>query len=137
MSARETRRAAIVMVALVLIWGYSWITSKIALSYASPLDFSVVRVVLGTLSLLVFLLWSKASLKPQHFRWALFIGMVQTAAFIILNTWALSEGGPGKISVLVFAMPFWVAVFAWPVLGERIRGWQWVAIGLAVAGLML
>jgi drug/metabolite transporter (DMT)-like permease len=136
-SARERRRAWIAMLVLVLIWGYSWITSKIALSYASPLDFSVVRVVLGTLSLFVFLVWSKASLRPQHFRWVIFIGIVQTAAFIVLNTWALAGGGPGKISVLVFTMPFWVAILAWPVLGERIRGWQWLALALAITGLML
>ncbi|HZP94208.1 MAG TPA: EamA family transporter [Burkholderiales bacterium] len=137
MSARETRRAAVIMIALVVLWGYSWITSKIGLYYASPLDFSVARVLLGALSLLGYLLWSRAPLRPQHVKWALFIGMVQTAGFIILNTWALSEGGPGKISVLVFTMPFWVLIFAWPVLGERIRGWQWLAIGLAFAGLLL
>jgi len=34
-------------------------------------------------------------------------------------------------------MPFWVAAFAWPALGERIRGWQWLAIAMALAGLIL
>lgn len=125
------------MIALVILWGYSWITSKIALYYASPLDFSVARVVLGVLALLGYLLWSRAPLRPQHVKWAVIIGMAQTASFIILNSWALAEGGPGKISVLVFTMPFWVLIFAWPVLGERIRGWQWLAIGLALAGLLL
>lgn len=125
------------MLLLVLIWGYSWITSKIALNYASPLDFSAVRLVIGTVSLLVFLVWSRASLRPQHFRWVIVIGVVQTAAFIVLNTWALAGGGPGKISVLVFTMPFWVAAFAWPVLGERIRGWHWLALALALTGLVL
>lgn len=137
MSAHETRKAGLVMIALVLLWGYSWITSKIALEYASPLDFSAIRVVLGSASLFVFMLWSRASLRPQHFRWAIFIGLVQTAAFIILNTWALSGSGAGKTSVLVFTMPFWVLIFAWPVLGERIRGWQWLAIALALIGLTL
>lgn len=137
MSGRETRKAGVVMVMLVLLWGYSWITSKIALDYASPLDFSAVRVVLGSVSLFAILLWSRASLRPQHLKSAIFIGMVQTAAFIILNTWALSEGGAGKTSVLVFTMPFWVLLFAWPVLGERLRGWQWLAIALALAGLTL
>lgn len=137
MSARETRKAGLVMIALVLLWGYSWITSKIALNYASPLDFSVVRVVLGSASLFIFMLWSRASLRPQYIGWAIFIGLVQTAAFIVFNTWALSEGEAGKTSVLVFTMPFWVLIFAWPVLGERVRGWQWLAIALALIGLTL
>lgn len=136
-TVKETRRAWIAMLILVILWGYSWITSKIALDYASPLDFSAVRVTLGTLSLFVLLIASKASLRPQHFKWVIIIGIVQTGAFIVLNTWALAGGGVGKISVLVFTMPFWVAALAWPILGERIRGWQWPTLILAVGGLLL
>jgi drug/metabolite transporter (DMT)-like permease len=39
--------------------------------------------------------------------------------------------------VLVFTMPFWTLLLAWPALGERVRGAQWAAIGLAAAGLVL
>jgi len=39
--------------------------------------------------------------------------------------------------VLVFTMPFWTLLIAWPVLHERLRPMQLVAIGLAVAGLVL
>jgi drug/metabolite transporter (DMT)-like permease len=39
--------------------------------------------------------------------------------------------------VLVFTMPFWTMLMAWPVLHERVRGAQWVAIGAAFAGLAL
>ena len=66
----------------------------------------------------------------------LIIGLIQTGAFLLLNTWALSEGGPGKTSVLVFTMPFWVLVFAWPILHERIHGLQWIAVVLASLGLV-
>jgi len=125
------------MVLLMFIWGYAWVTAKIALRYASPLDASVMRVVLGTLFLFVFLVWSKASLRPAHIKWLIVVGLLQTAAFTIFNTLALDRGDPGRTSILVFTMPFWVAVFAWPALGERIRGWQWLSIGMALAGMML
>jgi len=39
--------------------------------------------------------------------------------------------------VLVYTMPFWLLPLAWALLGERIRGLQWLAIGLAGAGLVL
>jgi drug/metabolite transporter (DMT)-like permease len=134
--ARETRRAVIAMIVLVILWGYSWITSKIGLFYASPLDFSAIRVELGVVTLFIGLLWTRTSLKPRHWKALILIGFIQTAAFIILNTWALSEGGPGKTSVLVFTMPFWVLVFAWPALHERIHGLQWVSVALAAIGLV-
>ena len=136
-AARETRRAWIVMVLLVFIWGYAWVAAKIALRYASPLDASVTRVILGTLFLFVFLLWSKASLRPAHIKWLIVVGILQTSAFTLFNTLALDQGEPGRTSILVFTMPFWVAAFAWPVLGERIRRWQWLAIAMALVGLFL
>jgi drug/metabolite transporter (DMT)-like permease len=34
-------------------------------------------------------------------------------------------------------MPFWVTLFAWPVLGERLGRAQWTALGVALAGLAL
>jgi drug/metabolite transporter (DMT)-like permease len=134
--ARETRRAVIVMVLLVILWGYSWITSKIGLNYASPMDVVALRLELGILTLFIGLLWTGRPLKPQHWQALLMIGLIQTGAFLLLNTWALSEGGPGKTSVLVFTMPFWVLVFAWPMLHERIQGLQWVAVVLAIVGLL-
>jgi drug/metabolite transporter (DMT)-like permease len=134
--ARETRRAVIVMVLLVILWGYAWITSKIGLEYASPIDVVALRLELGILTLFIGLIWTGRPLRPQHWRALLLIGLIQTGAFLLLNTWALSEGGPGKTSVLVFTMPFWVLVFAWPMLNERIRGLQWLSVALAVAGLV-
>ena len=133
---RETRKAVIVMVLLVILWGYAWITSKIGLEYASPMDVVGLRLELGILTLFIGLIWTGRPLKPQHWPALLMIGLIQTGAFLLLNTWALSEGGPGKTSVLVFTMPFWVLVFAWPMLKERIQGLQWFAVALAVAGLL-
>jgi drug/metabolite transporter (DMT)-like permease len=46
-------------------------------------------------------------------------------------------GSAGKTSVLVYTMPFWLLLIAWPVLGERIQGIQWAAVVLALAGLVL
>lgn len=133
---RETRRAVVALVVLVVLWGYSWITSKIGLFYASPVDVVALRTGLGILTLFVGILWTRTSFRPRHWQALLLIGLIQTGAFLLLNTWALSEGGPGKTSVLVFTMPFWVLVFAWPVLHERIRGLQWAAVVLSLIGLM-
>lgn len=34
-------------------------------------------------------------------------------------------------------MPFWTMLLAWRFLGERIRGWRWVAIAIAFTGLLI
>jgi drug/metabolite transporter (DMT)-like permease len=133
----ERRRAALVMAALALIWGYSWIIAKLGLSQAGPFSFSALRVVCGVLALGGFLLLKRRRLPGRPPRGAALVGVVQTGAFLMLNTWALSRGEPGKISILTFTMPFWVLLFAWPVLAERVRGLQWLAIACALAGLVL
>jgi drug/metabolite transporter (DMT)-like permease len=33
-------------------------------------------------------------------------------------------------------MPFWVLIFAWPMLHERIQGLQWLSVALAIVGLV-
>ncbi|HXH04147.1 MAG TPA: DMT family transporter, partial [Candidatus Competibacteraceae bacterium] len=38
--------------------------------------------------------------------------------------------------VLAYTMPFWVLLLAWPLLGERVRGRQWLAVLLAAGGLI-
>lgn len=137
MHARAVRRAAVVMVALVLVWGYAWVLAKIALSYCGPLELATLRTAIGAIALFPALLWMGGPIWPEHPWETLAVGVVQTALFLLLNNWALSQGEPGKTSVLVFTMPFWVLVFAWPVLGERIQGMQWPAVALAAVGLAL
>lgn len=136
-TARETRRAVIVMVVLVAIWGYSWISSKIGLAYASPLDFAAIRIELGLAALFAAMLWTRTQFAAREWGALVLIGLVQTCGFTLLNTWALSLGEPGKTSILVFTMPFWVLLFAWPFLHERIRGLQWAAVALSAGGLVL
>lgn len=136
-AASERRAAAGVMVALVIIWGYAWVLTKVALSYCGPIDLSALRTALAMVTLLLALLWQRKSIRPQHPRHALTVGLIQTATFLILNNLALSLGQPGKTAVLTFTMPFWVLVLGWPILKERIDGAGWTGLALAAAGLVL
>lgn len=131
------RRAAAVMVVLVLVWGYAWILAKMALAYCGPLDLATLRTAVGAATLFPALVWMRGPVWPEHPWEALAVGTVQTALFLLLNNWALAQGAAGKTSVLVFTMPFWVLLFAWPMLGERIQGAGWVAVALAAVGLAL
>jgi drug/metabolite transporter (DMT)-like permease len=65
------------------------------------------------------------------------IGMAQITGFMLFSTWALVEGGPGKTAVLIFTMPIWTLLLAWPILGERVRGQQWLAALSTLTGLVL
>jgi drug/metabolite transporter (DMT)-like permease len=125
------------LVAMVLIWGYSWVVMKIALAHAHPFDFAALRVAIGCALLFAIVKWRGRGLKLPSYRMALLMGVLQVALFVALSHFALLEAGPGKTSVLVFTMPFWMIVFAHFILRERMRGAQWVAVAVAFAGLTL
>lgn len=124
------------MVVVVLVWGYAWIVAKMALAYCGPLELATLRTAVGVAVLFPVLLWTGGSIWPEHPWPTLGVGVLQTALFLLLNNWALEQGDVGKTSVLVFTMPFWVLVFAWPLLGERIRRLGWITVLVAAAGLI-
>ena len=134
-TGRDLGAAALIL--LALSWGYNWVVMKIGLGYAQPFTFAALRTFLGALSLFLLLIVLRRSLRPQAVGYTIVIGLLQTTGFVGLLMWALQSGGAGKTSVLTYTMPFWLLLLAWVFLGERLRGTQWVAVALALAGLVL
>jgi drug/metabolite transporter (DMT)-like permease len=125
------------LVALVLIWGYSWVLMKVALDYSHPFDFAALRVGIAAALLFAIVMMRGRGLALPRYRMAALLGTLQVALFVALSNFALVYAGPGKTSVLVFTMPFWTLVFAHFILRERMRGAQWIAVAFAFAGLVL
>ena len=122
---------------LTLIWGYNWVVMKLAVQYASPFQFAALRTFLGALMLFLVLVLTKRPLALKEFPTMLTLGLLQTCGFTGLLIWALVSGGAGKTAVLSYTMPFWVMLFAWPMLGEKVQGWQWLAVVFALFGIVL
>jgi drug/metabolite transporter (DMT)-like permease len=122
---------------LTLIWGYNWVVMKQAVQYASPFQFAALRTFFGALVLFMLIFFTKRPLALKEFPTMLTLGLLQTCGFTGLLIWALVEGGAGKTAVLSYTMPFWVMLFAWPMLGEKVQGWQWLAVAFALFGIVL
>jgi drug/metabolite transporter (DMT)-like permease len=122
---------------MCLLWGYNWVAMKIALRYASVFDFTALRIALATVLLFAITAAMRRPLTLRAWKAVVVVGLIQTGGFLLCSMWALSLGGAGRTSVLVFTMPFWTLIFAWLILGERMRGLQWLAVLLAFGGLTL
>ena len=132
------RSAAVVaLAALALIWGYNWVVMKLGLQYAQPFTFAGLRTLLSA-GCLFLVMWAlRRPLRPTALWTTALIGLFQTTGFVGLAFLALEHGGAGKVSVLTYTMPFWLLLLAWLVLGERVRGLQWLAVAMAAAGFLL
>ncbi len=128
--------ALISLAALSFIWGYNWVVMKDAVQYSGPFIFTAIRSLLGGFALLFVTVGMRRPVSPGSFRGVLLLGLGQTTGFLGLATWALVSGGAGKTAVLVYTMPLWVLILAWPILNERLQGLQWFVFSLAVIGLI-
>jgi len=134
----HSRRAAYAaLLALTLIWGSNWLVLKFALQHAHPVVLNVHRTWLAVLVLFAVLIIQRRPLLPSSWIAVAVTGLFQTTINIGSTTMALAGGGAGRTSVLVFTMPFWTLLLAWPILHERVKGSQWFAVGFAFIGLVL
>src|SRR5438552_465611 len=110
---------------------------KFGLQYAHPVIYNIERTFVAIALVFAVLLWERRPLKPESWTAVVVTGFFQTTINSGATTMALAGGGAGRTAVLVFTMPFWTMLIAWPVLHERVRGSQWLAVGFALAGLVL
>ena len=129
--------AALGIVLLSLLWGYTWVLAKQALDFAPPFTLTFIRVFGGALALFAALKLLRQPLKLQAPRAVLLISLCQVSGFMLLQTFSLKFGAAGKTAVLVYTMPIWTLLLAWPILGERVRGAQWLAVVGILTGLFL
>jgi len=136
----RVKKTALVDVGLLLglwlVWGYSWVASKLGLAYASPLLMSEYRLTLAAIALGALLLWRGNALRPTPFWPTFWIGLTQTAGFTLLSSLALLNTSTGKVTILCYTMPFWTLLLARLFLSERLRRVQWAAVLLALGGLI-
>jgi drug/metabolite transporter (DMT)-like permease len=130
-----TGNPVLALAVITIIWGYNWVVMKEALRFCGPFVFAAMRAFPAALCLCGILLLAKKDWRPRQVKWTILLGLLSTTLGLGLPIWSLVSGGAGKTAVLLYTMPFWVILLAWPILGERIRGLEWLAVILAFAGL--
>lgn len=134
---RQRDLALLALLVGAVLWGYNWVVMKVAVAYAPPFSFAAMRVLGGGLALLLYGLLLRRDLRPEppYARYAI-VGFFQSAGLLGLATWAITLASAGKVTTLVYTMPLWTALLAWPLLGERLRLWEGVAILVAFIGIL-
>ena len=68
------------LVALALIWGYTWVPLKVGLEYADPFVYAALRTLPGGILLLLIAMALRRPLKPRGLKLTVLLGLLQTAA---------------------------------------------------------
>ncbi len=121
-------------------WGFLGILGRIAMDEGqSPLDVAFWRACLGGLLLLMHAAFKKDLRIHSRNDFLVFclFGLFSIASFFVAYQYAVRDGGAPLASVLLYTAPAWVAVFSRIFFGIRFTPITLLAIGMALAGVVL
>ncbi|WP_293781164.1 DMT family transporter [uncultured Oxalicibacterium sp.] len=121
----------------VLLWSTGFIAAKYGLPYAPPLTFLSLRF-LGVIVLLLPLVWLMRAPWPHGLTLHIAVAGILVQAGYLAGVWcAIKLGMPAGLSALIVGMQPVLTAFAAPLVGERVRGQQWLGLVLGLSGVAL
>ncbi|HEY4941692.1 MAG TPA: EamA family transporter [Rhizomicrobium sp.] len=119
--------------AVAVVWGSNFVVIKIALAHLPPLLFATLRFALAFLPAAFFL--KRPAVPWTHLAaYGILIGAGQFGLLYIAMARSIS---PGLASLVIQTQVFFTIGLAMWFTAERVRPFQWLALGLAAAGLAL
>jgi drug/metabolite transporter (DMT)-like permease len=126
----------IILGLIVLIWGYLWVPGKLGVADSGAFVWAALRTFPAYLLLLGLLPILGRPVRPKAPVMTALVGVLQVGGFVGFSSAALVTSGAGHTGMLANTWQFFILVMAWMVLGERLRGSQWLAVGVGAVGLV-
>ncbi len=127
----------ILLVFVILTWGYSWVLMKIGLGYAEPLTFATWRCAIGAVALIVYMKY-RGIKWPRIGQWPDFImvGLFQTTLMFGFMLFGMKRVTAGKTSVLLYTMPIWTILLVHFYLKEKLNTHKWIGVISGSSGIL-
>lgn len=126
-------RHLLLALAVVAVWGTNFVVIKMALAHLPPLLFAALRFALAFFPAVLFLPRPAAAWRNLA-AFGLLIGVGQFAVLYIAMRGHIT---PGLASLVVQAQVFFTIVLAMRVARERVQPYQWLALLLGAAGIVV
>jgi drug/metabolite transporter (DMT)-like permease len=122
-----------------LIWGTSFVASKIVLQEVHPATLTWTRFSIGVLVLGSAVVLRKQFVVPPKKEWGFFVlfGFLGIAFHQWLQANGMVTSAASTTSWIVATTPIFFAIFAWPILKERVSPLAMLGIALAAVGVLL
>lgn len=138
MSNLTARWAGLSLLAITCTgWAMNWAFIKLLLQEWPPLFSRGVSGVAAGLLLAVVASLRGESLKVPTGAWGalLIASFTNVFAWMGFGTAAMVDLSISEATLLVYTMPIWAMLFAWPVLGMKPHAREFAALGLGIAGI--
>lgn len=133
------RTAALLLAAVILLWGANWPIMKIGVERLGPMTFAVMRMAMAAACMFGFAAATGRLHLPTRRDWpiVLSVGILQMAGFIGLTTVGLQYVDAGRSSILAYTTPLWVVPGALLFLGERLNGIKRAGVVVGLLGVLV
>lgn len=145
--AKQSSRLAstpVLVVALWVVWSTAFVAIKVGLRHSSPAAFTLIRVVTAIVALFAVVAAQRGLRRlrdPRLHRFGIPLGAANVIGFLVFQNLGLTDAPVGVGAVLIYTMPFWVALGAWLFLSEKLTAIQvagmvagWLGVVIVVAG---
>ena len=126
------------LILAMLIWSSSFVGAKFALQSFSPEQAVGLRLWLGAIvSLPWLLIWGRkhlAKMTRTHWKWLLLMSLFEPCLYFLAEMNGLVYTSASAAGLVTSTLPIWIAIGAWYWLGERIARNLWIGLILALSG---
>ncbi len=126
-------RHALLALAVVAVWGTNFVVIKLGLAHLPPLLFATLRFTFCVLPAVFFLKRPKVPWTDLA-AYGVLIGAGQFGLLYVAMTHFIS---PGLASLVVQTQVFFTIGLSMWLTAERVKGFQWAALGLAAIGILV
>ncbi len=120
-------------------WGLNWPAMKLLVALLPPLSIRAMAGVIGVSSLLIIALARRESLAVPRALWPrlTIVSLLNIGGWMGFSGFSLLWLTAAEATIVCYTVAVWVALFAWPILGERPSWRRILALVLAMGGLTL
>lgn len=122
-----------------IIWGVSFVATKIALTQASPVTVVWIRFAFGVLVLGAAVSWRREFRWPERSEWGYFalLGFIGITFHQWLQANGLRTSQASTTAWILTTIPVFIAILGWLFLNERVEQNAMAGIALAALGVWL
>lgn len=121
----------------VIIWSTGFVAAKFGLPFAPPLTFLLLRFACVLIVLIPIVVIKRAPWPTGRVGHIALAGILVHAGYLGGVWSAIKLGMPAGLSALIVGMQPILTAFAAPLIGESVRGKQWVGLALGLCGVGL